>query len=148
IARIMQVLSLIALAGVAAYFVSTDAGRSAFGLDTGAAKDRERVVELLRVVWVALLVLGTLPLIFAEAALWPMRRSPRSERRRVLAATTAGVSLAAAAVYCSLFVFAAGTLEWKLDFSYFRTSRPSDSTKKIVESLGEPVRDRKSTRLN
>jgi hypothetical protein len=69
-----------------------------------------------------------------------MRRAERIEGRRVRAATLSGVTLAFAAVYAALFVYGAAGLDLKVDFSYYRTARPSDSTKRVAESLTEPIK--------
>jgi hypothetical protein len=107
----------------------------------GGLSDTKRAaaVELLGVAWVIAIVIGTLPLIFAETALRPMRSSEHPERRRVRAAASAGLTLALAAVYGALFVYAASGIRLDVDFSYFKTSRPSESTKKLAQSLADPV---------
>jgi hypothetical protein len=69
-----------------------------------------------------------------------MRRAENVEGRRVLFAETAGLTLAMAATYGALFTYAASELALKADFSYFRTSRPSESTKAIVRGLEDPVK--------
>ena len=48
------------------------------------------------------------------------------------AARQRGLTLALAAIYGALFVYAAGGVDWKVDYSYFKTSRPSESTRKIA----------------
>ncbi len=79
-------------------------------------------------------------MLFAETALWPMRRAERPESRRVRAAASAGLTLVLAAIYGALLVYAAGGVPWKADYSYFKTSRPSESTRKVAASLAEPVK--------
>jgi hypothetical protein len=69
-----------------------------------------------------------------------MRNSERPESRRVRAAAGAGLSLALAAIYGSLFVYAASGIDLRVDYSYFRTSRPSDSTRQYLRNMGEPLR--------
>jgi hypothetical protein len=68
-----------------------------------------------------------------------MRRAAMIEARRVRAAIASGLTLAFAAAYVSLFTFAAGELDLKADFSFFRTARPSTSTKNIAASSSEPI---------
>jgi hypothetical protein len=141
IESLLALLSLTGLCGVLLYFATSDAGATRLGLDHLASATRTRVDELSRVLWVSLIALGTVPMIFAETALLPMRNAERPESRRVRSAATAGLTLAIAAVYCSLFVYAAGGIDLKLDYSYFKTSRPSESTRKLVQSLsGDPIR--------
>ncbi|XXX71834.1 Gldg family protein [Sorangium sp. So ce134] len=138
--RALAILSALGLVAVAAYFTTTDAGRSLLGVSRAAPELRARVEAATTVGWIALLVIATVPLFFGEAALAPMRRAERIEGRRVRAATLSGVTLAFAAVYSALFVYAASQLELKADFSYYRTARPGDSTKRVAESLTEPLK--------
>lgn len=138
--RALAVLSALGLIAVAAYFTTTDTGRSLLGVTRAAPELRARIDAATTVVWTALLVIATVPLFFGEAALAPMRRAERIEGRRVQAATLSGITLAFAAAYSALFVYGASQLELKADFSYFRTARPSDSTKRVAESLTEPLK--------
>lgn len=141
--RIENLMAAFSVGGVVAllvYFASTDAGMARLGLATLGMDERERVEGILMVAWVVLLVLSVTPMVFAQTALFPMRNAERPESRRVRAATVAGLSLALAAVYGSLFVFVAEGSNAKVDYSYFKTSRPSESTRKIAQSLEETVR--------
>src|SRR5690606_34309778 len=122
-------LSVTGLVGLAVYFLTNGPGAEILGLDRMPVDERDRIVEITRVVWVSLIVLSTIPMVFVETALRPMRNAERPESRRVRAAAGAGISLALAAVYGSLFVYAASGVDLKVDYSYFRTSRPSESTR-------------------
>ncbi len=140
---IETLLALLSLAGVVAlglYFATTDAGMAKVGLASMASPRKEHLLGELRVIWVALAAVSLIPMLFAETALWPMRRAERPESRRVWAAASAGLTLVIAAIYGALFVYAAGGVTWKADYSYFKTSRPSEPTRKIAASLAEPVR--------
>ncbi|AUX23640.1 ABC transporter [Sorangium cellulosum] len=138
--RALAILSALGVVAVAAYFSTTDAGRALLGVAKAAPDVRARVESATTVGWIALLVIATVPLFFGEAALAPMRRAERIEGRRVRAATLSGVTLAFAAVYSALFVYGASQLDLKADFSYYRTARPGDSTKRVAESLTEPLK--------
>ena len=140
IERLLALLSVLGLVALALYYVTTDGGAERFGLSKLATEKRDHALELLRVVWVSLLTLGVVPQIFAETALRPMRRAERPEARRVSAAAMAGGSLAMVVVYGSLLVYASGGIQKKWDYSYFKTSRPGESTLKIAGSLSEPIR--------
>jgi hypothetical protein len=111
-----------------------------FGIDALEEPTKTRVSELLTVAFVALAVVATLPMIFAETALRPMRNSPHPESRRVRAAAGAGLTLALAAVYLTLLAYAASGVKLDVDFSYFKTSRPSESTIKLAKALPDPIR--------
>ncbi|MGC4088600.1 MAG: Gldg family protein [Polyangiaceae bacterium] len=141
IESLLAILSLVGLLGVLVYFSTASFGASKLGLDRMASDSRLRLEEFARVLWVALVALGTLPMVFAETALRPMQNAERPESRRVRAAALAGGVLALAGIYCSLFVYTASGIDWKIDYSYFKTSKPSESTKKLVQSLsGDPIR--------
>jgi len=100
----------------------------------------ERKAGLLGVLWVTGLLCSVLPLLFAQAALYPMRNAPRPEARRIRSAATAGLTLGVVALYGSLFVYSAGKVGVAADYSYFKTAKPSDSTRRIARGLKEPVR--------
>jgi hypothetical protein len=139
--RILAAFSAIGLFALVVYFATnTDKGRAILGIAKAAADTRARIDGATTVVWIVLLVVSLPPLVFGEIALAPMRSADRIESRRVSAAVLSGLTLAFAAAYCALFTYSAGELEKKIDFSYYRTARPGDSTKKILESAGEPIK--------
>jgi hypothetical protein len=140
IERLLALLSVLGLVALGIYYVTTNSGIDRFGLDKWTSEKRDHALELLRVTWVSLLTLAIVPQVFAETALRPMRRAERPEARRVKAAATAGAALAMVAVYGSLLVYASTGIEKKWDYSYFKTSRPGESTRKIAGSLSEPIR--------
>jgi hypothetical protein len=139
IETVLAGLSLTGLVALAIYFATTGSGADKLGLSRLALTKKDHLLGELRVAWVALVGLSLVPMLFAETALWPMRRAERPESRRVRAATSAGLTLVIAAIYGAFFVYAAGGLPWKADYSYFKTSRPSEATRKIAASLAEPV---------
>jgi len=100
----------------------------------------ERKAGLLGVLWITGLLCSVLPLLFAQAALYPMRNAPRPEARRIRSAAIAGLTLGVVALYGSLFVYSAGKVGVAADYSYFKTAKPSDSTRRIARGLKEPVR--------
>ncbi len=140
IERLLALLSLLGVLALAVYAVTTEAGTERLGLAKLTTEKRDHALELLRVLWVSLLTLAVVPQIFAESALRPMRRAERPEARRVQAAAMAGGALAMVVVYGSLLVYAAGGITKKWDYSYFKTSRPGESTTKIAKSITEPIR--------
>jgi gliding motility-associatede transport system auxiliary component len=140
IESLLAVLSLTGLLALAIYFATTDAGVEKLGLARLDATKKEHLLGELRVLWIALAAISLIPMLFAETALWPMRRAERPESRRVRAAASAGLTLVLAATYGALLVYATSGVPWKADYSYFKTSRPSESTRKIAASLAEPVK--------
>ena len=138
--RSLGFLSLGGLCAVGLYFLTTETGRNLVGVGHATPQTRARFEGALQVTFVSLLCVTVLPLVFGEIALGPMRRAARIEARRVASALRAGVTLGAALVYVSLLTYAAGELDLKVDFSYFRTARPSDSTRKVLASTSEKVK--------
>lgn len=140
IEKLLGILSVLGVVALCLYAASTDWGFGKLGLATAADDKREKVHTVLTILWVALVGVSVVPTLFAEAALYPMRNAERLESRRVRAAAAAGLTLALAAIYCALFVYSAAGSDVKVDFSYFKTSEPSASTKRLVEGLNEPIR--------
>ncbi|MEP7049761.1 MAG: Gldg family protein [Pseudomonadota bacterium] len=140
IETLLALLSVAGLVALGIYFATTDSGIEKLGIGRLTSPRKEHLLGELRVLWIALCAVSLIPMLFAETALWPMRRAERPESRRVWAAASAGLTLVVAAIYAALFVYAAGGVTWKADYSYFKTSRPSESTRKISASLVEPVR--------
>jgi len=138
--RTLALLSAAGLVALALYFSTTETARDLFGIAKAAPQTRARIEGATTVGYVALFLISLVPLVFGELALAPMRRAARVEARRVRAAIGAGFTLSFAAVYCALCTYAAGELEYKVDFSYYRTARPSESTRNIAASASEPIK--------
>lgn len=137
--RALAIASAGGLLGLAVYFASTDKGKAILGIAGMKPDARARLEGAMIAGFAALLLISLLPLIMGEIALAPMRRAAMIEARRVRAAIASGLTLAFAAAYVALFTFAAGELDLKVDFSFFRTARPSASTKSIASSSSEPI---------
>lgn len=139
IERLLGILSVIGVVALGVYLASTDGGLDKLGFAQATDEKRSQVKELLTVAYVVLIMISVVPMLFAEAALYPMRNAERLESRRVRAAAGSGLVLALAAIYGSLFVYVASGTEWKVDFSYFKTSEPSESTRKLLQGLGDKI---------
>ncbi len=140
IERLLGGLSVVGLVGILVYFASTSFGLDLLGISSLEAKTRGRVETLLLIGWVVLIAVSVVPMLFAEAALFPMRTAPHLESRRVRAAAASGFALALAVAYCSLFVYAAGQTKAQADYSYFKTSEPGSSTRRMIESFGDTLK--------
>jgi hypothetical protein len=140
IERLLGLLSLGGLLGVVVYFASTSWGLDLLGISGWSVKSKERAETLLLIAWIALIAVSVVPMLFAEVALHPMRNAPHLEARRVKAAAASGFALALAVTYCSLFVYAAGQTKAQADYSYFKTSEPGSSTRKLIESFDAPLK--------
>ncbi|MBM4359539.1 MAG: Gldg family protein [Deltaproteobacteria bacterium] len=138
-ARVFLGLSLANLAALVLYGLSTTRGRAFVNVPKASADAVDNFGSAVTIGFVALLLSSLLPSIFGEVARWSMNRAETLESRRILAAVAAGLSLGAAATYGSLFTYAADKADKSIDFSYYRVSRPSESTKRMIESLPEPL---------
>jgi hypothetical protein len=141
--RIEKLLGILSIGGVLAlgvYSLTTDWGMGKLGLLTAPDDKRESVHAILTILWVVLICVSVIPMLFAEAALYPQRNADRLESRRVRAAAASGLTLALAAIYGALFVYSATGSQMKADFSYFKTSEPSESTRKLVAGLSQKIR--------
>jgi hypothetical protein len=140
IEKLLGILSVLGVVALVVYSGTTDFGMGKLGLLTAPDEKRQSVHALLTIAWVVLVCVSVLPMLFAEASLYPMRNAERLESRRVRAAAAAGLTLALALIYGALFVYSAAGSDIKADFSYFKTSEPSASTKKLIEGLNQPIR--------
>jgi hypothetical protein len=68
-----------------------------------------------------------------------MAMAPVVEYGRIRDALFAGLGLAFALVFAFAFSYVASVRDAKVDLSYFRTAKPGDSTRKIVQGLDEPL---------
>ncbi|MFC1642069.1 hypothetical protein ACFL5O_05190, partial [Myxococcota bacterium] len=139
IEQLLGVLSVLGLVGVLLHFAVSDWGAERLGLVSLEEETRDRLDSVVTLLWVVLMAISVVPMAFAESASYPMRIAERPESRRIRAAAAAGLTLVCAAGYCAFFVFSAGRTKLKVDYSYFKTSEPSESTRKIVESLEDPL---------
>jgi hypothetical protein len=74
-----------------------------------------------------------------ELAYAEMARAARVEHLRVRAAQFAGMGLAFMLTFAFSLSYAASERDKKVDLAYFRTTRPGESTRKIVRSLDTPI---------
>ena len=138
--RWLGLLSLLGLVSIGLYFAGAEWLFPKWESAAGTAEEAQHTVGLWTSAWVILLGLSVIPLVFGETALFPMRQSARPELGRARTALTAGTVLALAASYAVLAVYAVAEQDWKADYSYFKTSRPGESTRNIAQSLAQPIK--------
>ena len=136
----MAVLALTSFVAYVLALATTQLGRALAGAKAPKTGELDTFGVVATVAWLVLMIASLAPTILAELALAGQHRAERVESRRVMAAVAGGVTLALVATYGALFTFAAGRLDVKADFSYFRTARPGESTRKIVQSLQDPLK--------
>jgi hypothetical protein len=94
----------------------------------------------LAALWPAVLAVTALPLVLMEFAYASMERAPKVELGRMREAMYSGLGLGFGLVFALAFQYVASERDAKADFSYFRTSKPGDATRKLVASLDEPLK--------
>jgi hypothetical protein len=128
--------------GVAAfllYVIGSDIGASLLFGGTGLDKSSPRLHVTLTALWPALMAASLLPLLFVEMAYASMANAPVFEAGRVKDAMYSGLGIAGALVFAFAITYVATERDKKLDLSYFRTAKPGEATRKIVQTLDAPV---------
>src|SRR5690606_2961545 len=83
IEALMRVLSIRGVVALALYGATTEWGQERLGIASMELESRERTLGVLSVAWLSLILIATVPMLFGEASLRPMRRAERPESRRV-----------------------------------------------------------------
>jgi len=135
--RTLPMLYLVGLVALVLYFLRSDVP----GLLGWRSLEvsMPRTGGALAVLWPAVLLAGTLPVLMVELALAGMARSPLIDLRRVRAALMSGLGITFALVFCFAICYVAAERNVKADLSFFRTARASQTTKQLVTALAEPV---------
>lgn len=130
----MYALGLLA---VALYFLQSDvpALRGGKSLSTTSPKLATALAALWPVLWIA----SAFAVVSMELAYATMARAPRLELGRVRSAQLSGLGLAFALTFGFALAYIAAERDKKVDLAYFRTTRPGESTRKIVRALDKPI---------
>ena len=123
--------------GLALYFLQSDVGALVLG---GPPRQRAPTLAVvLAALFPALLAATLLPLALVELAAAAMARGPVLELGRVRDALHSGLGLAFTLVFAfsSMYVATRADVSW--DLAYFRTARPGEATRKLVQQLNAPV---------
>ena len=135
--RALLALYVIGSVAVGLHFINSDMLAQATGRTL--EQTAPRLSGAISALWPALWLCGTLPIFFVEMSLWSMARAPVLEIGRVRAALLSGLGIAFALVFAFGATYVATERDVRADFSYFRTSRAGESTRKIVQALDKPV---------
>ena len=84
--RVLAWLSLLGVVALALMFATTETGERVFKIAALASDTRTKFEGAATVLFIVLLCIASVPIFFAERALFPMRRAERIEARRVSAA--------------------------------------------------------------
>jgi hypothetical protein len=131
-------LQLLGLLALVLYGVQSDAWAKVAGatLETGSPKLAGAIAAL----WPALLTVALLPMVVMEFGYAAMARAPKVELGRMREALYSGLGLAFSLVFALALQYVASERDHRADFSYFRTAKPGDATRKMVASLDEPLK--------
>jgi hypothetical protein len=135
--RWLFLLQLLGLVAAAMYFMQADAGAKLFGkpLDVTSPK----LAGVLYALFPAVVGASLLPMLTVEMSYAAMSRSPFVEVGRVRDALFAGLGLALAITFAFSLEYVVSERDAKADFSYFRATKPGQSTKALVASFDEDV---------
>jgi hypothetical protein len=121
---------------LALYAFSTDAGLGLLGIE---GETLRRAEVALTVLWPATLLVSVLAIVFVELVYARMPIPASVELRRVRTSLQAGLSLGLCAVFLVSINYVASERDVRKDVSYFRTTRPSDGTRSLVERLDQKL---------
>ncbi len=130
---------LLGVAALLVYAAGAPEVMDRLGVRVADMAARARWRDAASVLWPMPMLASLLALVFCERAYAPMREAKILEARRARLSAAAGLEIALAASFLAVAGFVAAERDLKIDMSYFRTSRPSGSTRAIVASFKEPL---------
>lgn len=130
-------LQLIALASVAMYFAQSDALQKLDGALLSASSPK--LSGALSALWPAVMAAAVFPIALMELAYAAMAKSPTVEVGRIRDAMYSGLGTAGLLTFATAALYVATERDVKADFSYFRTTKPGEATRRLAQSLDEPV---------
>ncbi|MBK9030786.1 MAG: Gldg family protein [Myxococcales bacterium] len=125
------------------YFLTTKGGLGLVGMAEAAPRSLARYDVVMTIGWVLVGACSLLPAVFMEATVgeWTADDPDDAvEFQRVREMGLSGLTIALAAALMMVTCNVAKQKNIRKDVSYFKTSAPGDSTRKIVESMKAPVR--------
>lgn len=129
----LLLLGSLSILGLVAYGLTSDL------LATPLSQSAPKLDTVLRALSPALFVLSLLPTWLVEASYAAMVRAPVVEVTRTRDALRTGLGLSFVLLFAFSAVYVASERDTSHDFAYFRATRPSESTLKLVESLNAPL---------
>ena len=130
-------LQVVALAALAMYFAQSDALAKLDGAPLGT--DSPKLAGSLAALWPAVIAAAIFPIALMELSYAAMAKSVTVEVGRVRDAMFSGLAAAGLLTFAVCAQYVAGERDGKVDLSYFRTTRPGDATRHLVQSFEDPV---------
>ena len=138
IERILRALMDLGLLALALYFLQSDVGAKLFGGKL-LSVNWPRLATVMQALWPAIWLAGAVPIVLVELSYASMAHAPHREVDRIKDAAMSGFGIAFALIFAFAITYVASERNHKVDLAYFRTTRPGESTKKIVAALDQPV---------
>jgi hypothetical protein len=135
--RMLVALYVLGAVAVVLYLAQSDL--SAMVLGKPLERDWPKLQTTLAALWPVVWIFSALPIVLAEFSYAAVAPSPRLEIARIRDAVWSGVGLAGAVVFAFAICYVGAERDKKVDLSYFRTARPGESTRKIVETIDQPI---------
>ena len=103
------------------------------------AQSADRYQTVLMALWPVVWICSVVPLLFIEVSYAPMDVAKTLEPKRIRRSAASGLVMAL--TLCLIFVlnFISSEFNKKVDLSYFKTTRASESSLKMVKHLSEPM---------
>jgi hypothetical protein len=130
-------LYAVGFAGLVLYTAQSELGTRLLG--TPLSQTAPKLAVAFQALFPALLFLSLLPLALLEVSAAAMARAPVMETDRARGALFSGLGMAFVIVFAFSAMYVATQLDETWDLSYFRTARPGESTRKIIQGLNEPL---------
>lgn len=135
--RALLLLYTLGAASVVAYLLTSDLLMLTMG--TSLERHAPAVNQAFKTLWPALWLAGTLPVLFVELSYASMRRAPVIEHGRLKTALMSGLGVALALIFAFATGYSGRVSDLRIDVSYFRTTKPGESTRRIIEALNQPL---------
>jgi hypothetical protein len=135
--RMLIALYAVGAFAVALYLAQSDLSSTVLGRPL--ERDWPKLQTTLAALWPVLWIFSALPIVLSEFSYATVARSPRLEIARIRDAVWSGVGLAGAVVFAFALCYVGAERDKKVDLSYFRTARPGESTRKIVQTMDQPI---------
>ncbi len=125
------------------YFLTTSAGLGLVGMKDAAPKSLHKFDVIMTIAWILVAACAVIPAIFMEATVgeWTSDADDDAvEFQRMREMGVSGLTIALAAALLMVTCNIAKQKNVRKDVSYFKTAQPGESTRKIVETMSEPLR--------
>jgi ABC-type uncharacterized transport system involved in gliding motility auxiliary subunit len=131
-------LYLIGLLALVIYIAQADFMMDRLRAMFSEPRAADRYAGALSTLWVVVWLCSVIPLVFVEISYAPMNTFRTVEMPRARRSASSGLVLAMTVALVFVLNFIVAQYNDKVDLSYFKTTRPSESSKKMVANLNAP----------